>query len=102
MTQTIKNLPAGKYTFNFYQNAWGTLDASTTAGGFIFIQKDENGETIADTITMYSGGTGEVTLLGGEVELLLDLTTRSTWGFFDDTTMLLTLLPQPKPSRMPR
>ena len=90
MTQTIKNLPAGKYTFNFYQNAWGTLDAGSTAGGFIFIQKDENGETIADTITMYSGGTGEVTLLGGEVELLLDLTTRSTWGFFDDLQLTFT------------
>ena len=91
MTQTIKNLPAGKYTFNFYQNAWGTLDAGSTAGGFIFIQKDENGETVAaDTITMYSGGTGEVTLLGGEVELLLDLTTRSTWGFFDDLQLTFT------------
>ena len=89
MTQTVKNLPAGKYTFSFYQNAWGELTASSTAGGFIFIQKDENGETVADTITMYSGGTGEVTLFGGEVELLLDLTTRSTWGFFDDLSITL-------------
>ncbi|MBO7588014.1 MAG: hypothetical protein J6T18_01130 [Bacteroidaceae bacterium] len=88
MTQTIKNLPAGKYTFSHYQNAWGELTASTTRGGFIFNQKNLAGEDISDTITAYNQS-GEVILYGGEVELLIDLTTNSTWGFYDDLTLML-------------
>ena len=91
MTQTIKNLPAGVYTIGHTASAWGSLTASSTGVGMILNQKNEAGEIIAaDTLTLYNNDHSiQFTALGGEVEMLLDWSTTSTWAFLDNLSLTL-------------
>ncbi|MBR4842092.1 MAG: hypothetical protein IK006_03215, partial [Bacteroidaceae bacterium] len=92
MTQTVKNLPAGIYTIAHSASAWGSLTASSTGGaGMVITQKDNNGEIIAaDTLRLYNDSHSmQFTALGGEMEILLDWSTTSTWAFLDNITLTL-------------
>ena len=92
MTQTVKNLPAGVYTIAHTAGAWGDLTPSTTGGaGLVILQKDENDEIIAsDTLALHnSDHSMQFNALGGEIEILLDWATTTTWAFLDNITLTL-------------
>ena len=91
MTQTVKNLPAGLYTIAHTASAWGSLTASSTGVGMVLLQKNAAGEIMtSDTLTLYNNDHSiQFAALGGEVELLLDWSTTSTWAFLDNLSLTL-------------
>ena len=90
LTQTIKNLPAGKYTLSEVCSDKGWGNVKYISGGLFIIQMNDNGDTLSvDTLHGYAPDAIQFTALGGDVQLLHDYTTTNTWAFIDDMQLTL-------------
>lgn len=90
LTQTIKNLPAGKYTLSEVcsDRGWGSV--SNIFGGVYVIQMNDNGDTLSvDTLHGNAPDAIQFTALGGDIQILHDYTTTNTWAFIDDMQLTL-------------